>query len=178
MHALGSYLRTVQEPSTSPVYADSPQDIIREIAAKHGIPLAAFVAAMDNAIADGVLDHLPGQHTAADSLPRIVALIGDGPNCGLRAWCIDFVAGTNIFNIQTETEIGQRWGVERATVNRLIQEIRNGLHLVVVPGCRPESTRITYAIRARKNHAEKKITKKPQQWHNRALTTWRLTLAS
>jgi hypothetical protein len=95
-----------------------------------------------------------GSTAAHELIRRVLAIIGDGTNAGLRAWCIDFLAGTNVFGGQSETKIAMRWGFTRANVSHLIRKLKRELGLSTVRGGKADAASSVYAARAKRNHAE------------------------
>lgn len=140
---------------------DSPADYLREIASRHNISgtQAEFDALINEAMESGVFERIAETRSTHELAHRILAIIGDGKDAGLKCWIVDFVCGTNIFGGKTETDIAERWGQRKANVNRMVKDMQWQLGIAKMAGGRKADASRTYAIRARRNHAEGKIRK-------------------
>lgn len=157
------------EPHESPDMSrlDSPDDELRQIALDGGLmgPMVdLFVRLVHKAGSSGVTGKLGygeySQRAAHELLRRTLAVIGDGRNAALRCWCLDFLAGTNVFGGKSETEIGRRWGYTRSNVSYIVKELQAKLGMLGATGGKDEAAVVAYRVRAKASHDSGKMARK------------------
>ena len=176
----------MREPFTQTDYAahcDSPDDQLAELFAEALVPLQAIrqaIRAVYRALELGILERMKAaeylaQPVTHELLRRVLSLIGDSPNAALRVWCLDFLAGTNLYGGKSEIAIARQWGCGRANVSRIVKELQAMLGTHVPIGGKAQSACESYAERARRNHAEGKIKKPFRPWAGAKITYYERT---
>lgn len=155
------------EPHTLPEFEERPEDELAELMLAMNVPpsmLAQMIQVVHKAGEAGVLEKLGygelGLKAAHEIIKRVLGLIGDGQNSGLKAWCLDFLAGTNVFGGKSETAIGLKWGFTRANVCHIVNRMKEQLSMLAPRGGKKEGTAKKYRERAKKSHADGKIQKR------------------
>lgn len=158
----------MREPYLVPDVAgdiDKPEDELAELLEAAGVPESVLweaIQAIHEAAKLGILERMTvivGNRTAHELIKRVLALIGDSPNAALRVWCLDFLAGTNLYGGRTERMIAREWGCTPSNVSRIVKELEAMLGTHAALGGKSKAACRTYAERARRNHAEGKIKK-------------------
>ena len=160
------------QPHTTPDMAsmvDTPEDELREIAARY-VPremLDVIPKILHEAARKNLIERMGigcEERALQEMTRRILMVIGDGRNSGVRAWCVDFLAGTGVFGGLSETEIGRKWGVHRATISRICKDLQSVLGMSPAPGGKRDHASLVYHFRAKANHAEGKIKRQPRTY--------------
>ena len=155
----------MQEPSHKPDMSamDSPEDQIRELAASFGFDSEQqnnLLTVIRMAGENGLLHDDDADDRVKDALRKLIRLVGDASNAGLTCWCVDYAFGLDIFGGMSETQIGLKWGRNRATVSLIIRQVREQFG-VASRGCRTQHAADAYRARARAAHASGKMKRKP-----------------